>query len=215
MNKVLAKKEMMKIDADTPEQKHRREMWRLTDKLSPKIVGSVIKSFKKEKVSKKGGNIALDVIQRILKESSPEEIASLAGFMVAAHNSDYTYKYHLAELVRRWGSESYFAPYMLSGNTKYELVTPDARVYRKFSKIVYGVKKQQKSKDRLIDLSGIVKANDGEHYVAMVTGGNNGCSNWSAYLETIRKIVDSCKHAWVVEMSQHSDVYYVLIGFEA
>lgn len=214
MSKTTAKKEI-KIEEYSPVQRHKRKMWNLTDKMGPKVRRMLKMLDDKGNMTKKGAGLARDIIQRILKESSNEEVSSLAAFMVVAHNSDYTYKYHTAELIRSWGSESYFAPYVVSGINKYDLLTKDSRVYRKFSKVVFGVKKQQKGKDRLIGLSGIVKANDGDHYVAMVTGGNNGCSNWSAYLETIKKIVDSYKHAWIIEMSQHSDVYYVLIGFDA
>lgn len=213
MSKTTAKKEI-KMEFG-PVQRHKRKMWNLTDKLSPKVKRMLKMLDDKGKMTENGAGVAMDIIQRILKESSPEEVSSLAAFMVAAHNSDYTYKYHCAELLKRWGHESYFATYNVSSGGKYELLSDDSRVYRRFSKVVYGVKKQQKGKDRLIGLSGIVKVNDGDHYVAMVTGGNNGNSNWSAYLDTIKKIVDAHNHAWIVELHQHSDVYYVLIGFEA
>lgn len=213
MSKTTANNEI-KIES-IPVQRHMRKMWNLTDKMGPKVKRMLKMLDDKGEMTEKGAGVAMDIIQRILKESSPEEVSSLAAFMVAAHNSDYTYKYHCAELLQRWGHESYFATYDVSNGGKYELLSEDSRVYRRFSKVVYGVKKQQKGKDRLIGLSGIAKVNDGDHYVAMVTGGNNGPSNWSAYLDTIKKIVDAHNHAWIVELHQHSDVYYVLIGFEA
>ena len=213
MSNTTAKKEI-NIE-NSPVQRHKRKMWNLTDKLRPKI-GRMLKMLDdKGNMTEKGASVARDIIQRILKESSPEEVSSLAAFMVEAHNSDYTYKYHHAELIQRWGHASYFAPYIVSNGRKYELLSEDSRVYRRFSKVVNGVKKQQKGKDRLIGLSGIAKADDGDHYIAMVTGGNNGSSDWSSYLDTIRKIVDAHRHAWIVKLHQHSDVYYVLIGFEA
>lgn len=213
MSKTTSKKEI-KIE-NNPVQRHKRKMWNLTDKMRPKLKRMMKMLDGKGKMTEKGACVARDIIQRILKESSPEEVSNLAAFMVEAHNSDYTYRYHFAELIQSWGHESYFAPYIASNGGKYEILSEDSRVYRRFSKVVYGVKKQQKGKDRLIGLSGIAKVNDGDHYVAMVTGGNNGPSNWSAYLDTIKKIVDAHNHAWIVELHQHSDVYYVLIGFEA
>ena len=213
MSKTTANNEI-KIEF-SPVQRHKRKMWNLTDKMGPKVKRMLKMLDDKGEMTEEGAGVAMDIIQRILKESSPEEVSSLAAFMVAAHNSDYTYKYHCAELLQRWGHESYFAPYIVGDRGRYELLSKDSRIYRRFSKVVSGVKKQQKGKDRLIGLSGIVKVNDGDHYVAMVTGGNNGPSNWSAYLDTIKKIVDAHNHAWIVELHQYSDVYYVLIGFEA
>lgn len=195
--------------ANNNAHRHYRRMRALSEKIKPQIdamIGS-------RKDSKSVAKSAKKVISRYINNSSQDELVSLALLMHSVHNSAYSYKYACAQIKREWGDESYLLPYMIHGN-KYELVSKDARVYRKVSKVVYGVKKQQKDKDRLIGLSGIVKANGGDHYVAMITGGNNGNSNWSSYLESIRKIVDSFKHAWVVEVSQHSDVYYVLIGFD-
>lgn len=196
--------------ANNNAQRHYRRMSALSDKLKSQV-DAIIDSLKNNK--KSAAESAKKVISRYVNNSSQEELVALAILMHSVKNSAYSYKYAYAQVERRWGNERYLLPYVLHGNN-YELVSKDARVYREVSKVVNSVKKEQKGKDRLIGLSGVVKANGGDHYVAMITGGNNGPSNWSAYLESIRKIVDSFKHAWVVELSQHSDVYYVLIGFD-
>lgn len=192
-------------------QRHARRMWALSEKLKPQV-DAIIDSYKDD--SKYAAKSAKKVISRYVNNSSQEELVALALLMHSVKNSAHSYEYAYAHLNRKWGEEMYLLPYIIYGN-KYELVSQDARVYREVSKVVHRVEKQQKGKDRLIGLSGIVKANGGDHYVAMITGGNNGNSNWSAYLESIKKIVDSFEHAWVVEVSQHSDVYYVLVGFES
>lgn len=196
--------------ANNNAQRHYRCMRALSEKLNPQI-DAITGNLKDD--CKSAAKIAKNVISRYVNNSSQEELVSLALLMHSVQNSAYSYRYACAEIDREWGKESYLRPYMLQGNT-YELLSKDSRVYREMSKVVYGVKKQQKGKDRLIGLSGVVKANGGDHYVAMITGGNNGHSNWSAYLESIKKIVDSFKHAWVIEVGQHSDVYYVLVGFD-
>jgi hypothetical protein len=205
---------MAKVIEDKSEnnnaQRHARKMWDLSEKLKPQV-DAIIDSYKDD--SKSAAKSAKDVISRYVNNSSQDELVALALLMHSVKNSAHSYRCAYANLNREWGKEKFLLPYIIHGN-RYELISQDSRVYRKVSKIVYGVKKQQKGKDRLIGLSGIVKANGGDHYVAMITGGNNGNSNWSAYLESIKKIVDSFKHAWVVEISQHSDVYYVLIGFD-
>ena len=198
--------------------RHAKEMCDLQKQLNPSV-NAMLNDFRR--TAKKGIVLvktlatATDTIGKYVGAATPEEMVMMALFMHAAKNDPVAYAYHCAELNGRWGSVSYFDKYALAGGYGYELISPDARVYRKFSKIVYGVKKEQKGKDRLIGLSGIVKANGGDHYVAMVTGGNNGPSNWSAYLETLKKIVDRHGRAWIVEVNQSSDVYYALIGFEA
>lgn len=196
--------------ANNNAQRHYRRMRALSEKLTSQV-DAIIRSLNDD--SKSAAKSAKKVISKYVNNSSQDELVSLAMLMHSVKNSAHSYRYAYAQLNREWGKEKYLLPYIIHGN-RYDLVSKDARVYREVSKVVNSVKKQQKGKDRLIGLSGIVKANGGDHYVAMITGGNNGNSNWSAYLESIKKIVDSFKHAWVVEVSQHSDVYYVLIGFD-
>lgn len=198
--------------ANNNAQRHARRMWALSEKIGPQIDAITVNLNDDD--SKSAAKSAKKVIFRYVNNSSQEELITLALLMHSIKNSAHSYRFAYAQLNREWGKEKYLLPYIIHGN-RYDLVSKDDRVYRQVSKVVHGVKKQQKGKDRLIGLSGIVKANGGDHYVAMITGGNNGNSNWSAYLESIKKIVDSFKHAWVVEVSQHSDVYYVLVGFES
>ena len=199
--------------ANNNAQRHYRRMRALSEKLKSQV-DAIIDSYKYKDDVKSAAKSAKKVISRYVNNSSQKELIALALLMHSVRNSAYSYEYAYAQVKREWGNERYLLPYAIYGD-KYELVSKDARVYCEVSKIVNSVKKQQKGKDRLIGLSGIVKANGGDHYVAMITGGNNGNSNWSAYLESIKKIVDSFTHAWVVELSQHSDVYYVLVGFES
>lgn len=196
--------------ANNNAQRHYRRMRALSEKLKPQV-DAIIGSLNDDR--KSAAKSAKKVVSRYVNNSSQEELVALALLMHSVKNSAHSYRCAYAQLNREWGKEKYLLPYIIHGN-RYDLVSKDSRVYREVSKVVNSVKKQQKGKDRLIGLSGIVKANGGDHYVAMITGGNNGPSNWSAYLESIRKIVDSFKHAWVVELSHHSDVYYVLIGFD-
>lgn len=151
--------------------------------------------------------------EKMMKKANAKQWDGLIQFMQAADNSAYAYRYHAAELNRSWGHPSYLGIYNLSSGRHYEMVPKNSKAYREVAKAVKEVKAIMHERDEHIGLSGVAKADGGDHYIAFITGGNNGSPDWVAYLETLSRIVKSQKHAWLIEMHRHSDIYYVLMGF--
>ena len=169
----------------------------------------------------KAGNLALGKIASALKKFRADDIINLAKFLKElGPNKDYSrmYKRLVAEGNKRWSSPSYIVTNVLKG-TKQELVSNKTKAYKVMSAAVKKAKKEvagENPGNRLLSLDGVVSVRDGDHYIAFVSGGNNGHSNWTGYLKCLSTIIGACKHAWLIEVENDccDDVHYALIGFE-
>lgn len=168
----------------------------------------------------KNGKKSLREMLRILAKFDSEQIQSLCKFIKSLkHPVDYARLLARvqAETNRTWGSPSYIVTNVLNGK-KQELVSKNSKAYKVMSAAVNKAKKEvsgEKPGNRLLGLDGVVSVKDGDHYIAFVTGGNNGSSDWATYFKSLTTIVNSMKDAWLIEIKNDccDDVHYALIGF--
>ena len=113
-----------------------------------------------------------------------------------------------------WGTPSYIVKNVLNG-TKQESVSKRTKAYRVVAQAVKKAREQFEAHNRLLSVDGVVSVRDGDHYVAFISGGNNGSCNWPIYLQSLTMIVQELKNAWLIEVKNDScdDVHYALIGF--
>lgn len=150
---------------------------------------------------------------KLMTDASAKQWKGLVEFINAANNSAYSYRYHAAELNGRWGEVSFFEKFRIGGGSEYKMMSKRTKAYMAIEKAVKETRAITGERDRHLGLHGVAKVDNGDHYVAFISGGNNGRSDWVAYLESLSRLVKSQKRAWLIEMNQHSDVYYVLMGF--
>jgi hypothetical protein len=168
----------------------------------------------------KKGKKALGEMLKILSKFDSYQVQGLCDFVKSLRpRVDYghLYKRMKAEGNASWGSPSYIVTNVLNG-TKQELVSKNSKAYKVMSAAVNNAKKavaDQKPGNRLLGLDGVVSVKDGDHYIAFVTGGNNGCSDWATYFKSLITIVNSVKKGWLIEIENDccDDVHYALIGF--
>ena len=172
------------------------------------------KTLKRQKeADKKSIDACKMLFKARMKGASAEQWTSLLKLINKVQNSADAYKRICAEYGRYWGCLSYLAKYDMCGR-KYELIGKRTKAYRSVSAAVKARKAEVGEHDAHLGLDGVVSADGGDHYIAFISGGNNGRSDWQAYLESLKRIMASQKRAWLLEMNTHSDIYYALIGFE-
>ena len=165
----------------------------------------------------KKGKKAVPEMLEILSKFDSYQVQDLCNLVKAIKpRMDYgrLFKRMKAEGNASWGSPSYIVTNVLNG-TKQELVSKETKAYRTIASAVKKTKKVFGDKNRLLGLDGVVSVRDGDHYIAFVSGGNNGWSNWEAYFQSLTMIVKECKDAWLIEIKNDccDDVHYALIGF--
>lgn len=148
----------------------------------------------------------------VMTGASPATWRTLIEYVRAIEQSPYAIRRAKAMYERQWGETSYFVGSVMNG-TKMEKVSKRAKAYRMMEAAVSKAKAETQL--RRLFLDGVVKFNDGSHYVGFVCGGNNGSSDWVRYLESFSQIVKSLPDAWIVEIDNDccDDVHYALIGF--
>lgn len=154
---------------------------------------------------------------KILNSYNEENIIALSRFLnglPSMTDCDRVFKRVVAEASRRWGSPNYIVANVMNG-TKQELVSRRTRAYRTIASAVDKAKAKYGKRNRLLSLDGVVSVRDGDHYIAFISGGNNGHSNWRAYFESLMMILEECKDAWIIELDNDccDDVHYALVGF--
>ena len=169
------------------------------------------------KAKTKASNKSVNGIVKILNAYDSDSLISLYQFLKelpARSNCIAIYKRIIAEANKYWGSPSYIVRNVLNG-TKQELVSRRTKAYQKIAAAVEKTKEKFGKDNRHLHLSGVVSVRDGDHYIAFVSGGNNGHSNWKAYFQSLMMIIEECKDAWVIELDNDccDDVHYALIGF--
>lgn len=165
----------------------------------------------------KNGNRAVKGIVKILESYNEEQIISLFRFLKELPSStdcDIIFKRVVAEAKREWGSPNYIVANALHG-TKQELVSRRTKAYKAIASAVKQAKAELGDRNRLLSLDGVVSVRDGNHYIAFVSGGNNGHSEWATYLDCLKAIVNALPRAWIVELDNDccDDVHYALVGF--
>ena len=165
----------------------------------------------------KEGDKSVKGIVKILDSYESDALISLYRFLKELPrrtSCNSIFKRIVAEAKRTWSSPSYIVTNVLNG-TKQELVAKETKAYRTIALAVKKTKKAFGDKNRLLSLDGVVSVSDGDHYIAFVSGGNNGWSNWEAYFQSLTMIVKECKDAWLIEIKNDccDDVHYALIGF--
>ena len=163
----------------------------------------------------KEGDKSVKGIVKILDSYESDALISLYRFLKELPrrtSCNSIFKRIVAEAKRTWSSPSYILTNVLNG-TKQELVSKETKAYRTIASAVKKTKKVFGDKNRLLGLDGVVSVRDGEHYIAFVSGGNNGWSNWEAYFQSLTMIVKECKDAWLIEIKNDccDDVHYALI----
>jgi len=165
----------------------------------------------------KASNKSVKGIVKILNAYDSDSLISLYLFLKelpTRSNCIAIYRRIIAEANKDWGSPSYIVRNVLNG-TKQELVSKRSKAYQKIAAAVEKTKEKFGKGNRHLHLSGVVSVRDGDHYIAFVSGGNNGHSNWRAYFESMMMILEECKHAWIIDIDNDccDDVHYALIGF--
>lgn len=99
----------------------------------------------------------------------------------------------------------------------YAQLPPDNEVYQKIKLCIAKVKEDAEN-NRLLSLDGVTDCNNGNHYIAYVSGGANGSGDWVDYFETFKGIIKGLNkfgEAWLIELNNNccDDVHYALIGF--
>ena len=165
----------------------------------------------------KDGDNAVKGIVKKLKSYDASQIVSLYRFLDSLNERvdvNRTFNRVIAESERCWGSPSYIVCNVLNG-TKQKLVSKRTKAYRTIADAVNRAKSKFGGRNRHLSLDGVVSVKDGDHYIAFVSGGNNGRSDWSAYIRSFLTIITECKGAWIIEMENDccNDIHYALIGF--
>ena len=165
----------------------------------------------------KEGDKSVKGIVKILDSYESDALISLYRFLKvlpSRTSCNRIFKRIVAEAKRIWSSPSYIVTNVLNG-TKQELVAKETKAYRTIASAVKKTKKIFGDKNRLLSLDGVVSVSDGDHYIAFVSGGNNGRSNWEDYFRSLAMIVKECKDAWLIEIKNDccDDVHYALVGF--
>lgn len=150
----------------------------------------------------------------LMKKADPMTWESLVSLVREVGDNCRAYKRFIADYNSKWGDVSYFEKYKIDCGSKYEMSAKTSKAYKIMSKAVKETKSAMGNKDHHLGLDGIVKVDDGDYYIAFISGGNNGNSDWISYLESLSHILKSQKRAWLIDMSRHSDIYYVTMGFE-
>ena len=169
------------------------------------------------KAKTKASNKSVKGIVKILNTYDSDSLISLYLFLKelpTRSNCIAIYRRIIAEANKDWGSPSYIVRNVLNG-TKQELVSRRTKAYQKIAAAVEKTKEKFGKDNRHLHLSGVVSVRDGDHYIAFVSGGNNGHSNWKAYFQSLMMIIEECKDAWIIELDNDccDDVHYALIGF--
>ena len=169
------------------------------------------------KAKTKASDKSVKGIVKILNSYDSDSLISLYLFLKnlpKRSNCEYIYRRIVAEANKYWGSPSYIVSNVLNG-TKQELVSKRTKAYQKIAAAVEKTKEKFGKDNRHLHLSGVVSVRDGDHYIAFVSGGNNGHSNWKAYFQSLMMIIEECKDAWIIELDNDccDDVHYSLIGF--
>ena len=169
------------------------------------------------KAKTKASNKSVNGIVKILNAYDSDSLISLYLFLKelpARSNCIEIYRRIIAEANKDWGSPSYIVRNVLNG-TKQELISRITKAYQKIAAAVEKTKEKFGKDNRHLHLSGVVSVRDGAHYIAFVSGGNNGSSNWRAYFQSLMMIIEECKDAWIIELDNDccDDVHYALIGF--
>ena len=165
----------------------------------------------------KNGNKAVKGIIKILESYDADPLISLYKFLKQLPKRsccNHIFKRIVAEANKYWGSPSYIVSNVING-TKQELVSRRTKAYKHIASAVGRAKAKFGKENRHLSLDGVVSIRDGDHYIAFVSGGNNGHSNWRAYFESMMMILEECKHAWIIDIDNDccDDVHYALIGF--
>ena len=168
----------------------------------------------------KKGKKALREMLRILSKFDSYQVQGLCNLVKSLKpNTDYgrLYDRMIAEGNRTWGKPNYIVTNVLNG-TKQELVSKNSKAYKVMDAAVKNAEKavaDEKPGNRLLGLHGVVSVDDGDHYIAFICGGNNGCSDWATYFKCLTTIVNSVKKGWLIEIKNDccDDVHYALIGF--
>lgn len=165
----------------------------------------------------KNGNKAVKGIIKILESYDAAPLISLYEFLKQLPKRaccNHIYKRIVAEANTCWGSPSYIVSNVING-TKQELVSRRTKAYKHIASAVGKAKAKFGKENRHLSLDGVVNVRDGDHYIAFISGGNNGHSNWRAYFESIMMILEECKHAWIIDIDNDccDDVHYALVGF--
>lgn len=165
----------------------------------------------------KDGDKAIKGIVKKLKSYDAWQIVSLCRFLdslTGRVDFNRTFQRIIAESERRWGSPNYIVCNVLNG-TKQKIVSKRTKAYRTIADAVKKAKAKFGGKNRHLSLDGVVSVKDGDNYVAFVSGGNNGHSNWKAYFQSLMMIIEECNDAWIIELDNDScdDCHYALIGF--
>ena len=190
---------------------------RLLSELREKFHRNFANSKKYFHEKAKNGNRAVKGIVKILESYNAEQIISLFRFLKELPSStdcDIIFKRVVAEAKREWGSPNYIVANALHG-TKQELVSRRTKAYKGIASAVKQAKAELGDRNRLLSLDGVVSVRDGNHYIAFVSGGNNGHSEWATYLDCLKAIVNALPHAWIVAVENDclDDVHYALVGF--
>lgn len=173
------------------------------------------KRYLKEHAKK--GDKAIRGIIKMLNTYDSHWLISLYQFLqkVPSHSDcNHIFQRVVAEANRYWGSPSYIVSNVLNG-TKQELVSKRTKAYKTIAFAVKEAKSVLGARNRHLSLDGVVSVRDGNHYIAFVSGGNNGHSDWKAYLQSLTIILEECKDAWIIKVDNDccDDVHYALIGF--
>ena len=168
----------------------------------------------------KKGKKALTEMLKILSKFDSYQVQDLCNLVKAIKpRMDYgrLFERMKAEGNASWGSPSYIVTNVLNG-TKQELVSRNSKAYKVMSAAVKKAEQavaDEKPGNRLLGLHGVVSVDDGDHYIAFICGGNNGCSDWATYFKCLTTIVNSVKKGWLIEIKNDccDDVHYALIGF--
>lgn len=168
----------------------------------------------------KEGDKSVKGIVKILDSYGADSLISLYRFLKALPRRtccNLIFKRIVAEANKTWGSPSYIVTNVLNG-AKQELVSKNSKAYKVMSAAVNKAKKEvscEKPGNRLLGLHGVVSVDHGDHYIAFICGGNNGCSDWATYFKCLTTIVNSVKNGWLIEIKNDccDDVHYALIGF--
>lgn len=135
------------------------------------------KRYFKEKT--KNGDKAVKGIIKILESYDADPLISLYKFLKLLPKRtccSHIFKRIVAEANKYWGSPSYIVSNVING-TKQELVSRRTKAYKHIASAVGKAKAKFGKENRHLSLDGVVSVRDGDHYIAFVSGGNNGESN--------------------------------------
>ena len=169
------------------------------------------------KEASKNGDKSVKGIIKILKTYDADQLISLYNFLKHVPKRtccNSIFKRVVAHANREWGSPSYIVTNVLNG-TEQELVSKRTKAYRTVASAVNKARSIYGKRNRKMSLDGVVSVRGGNHYIAFVSGGNNGHSDWGAYFDSFKAILDALPQSWIVEIDNDccDDVHYALIGF--